>query len=59
MPVILVTQEAEIKRITFERQIQQVVCETLSWKTHYKEDWWSGSSGKSASLEVQSPEFKP
>jgi hypothetical protein len=30
MPVILVTQEAEIKRITFERQIQQVVCETLS-----------------------------
>jgi hypothetical protein len=38
-PVILATQEAEIRRITFQRQIGQIVYETLSQKkpfTHTK-----------------------
>jgi hypothetical protein len=33
MPVILAIQEAEIRRITFQSQAGQIVCETLSWKT--------------------------
>jgi hypothetical protein len=32
MPVILATQEAEIRRITFQSQPRQIVCETLSQK---------------------------
>jgi hypothetical protein len=39
MPVILATQEAEIKRITFESQPQQIVCKTYL----RKKGWWSGS----------------
>jgi hypothetical protein len=31
-PVILATQEAEIRRITVWRQPGQIVCKTLSWK---------------------------
>jgi hypothetical protein len=30
MPVILATQEAEIRRITAQSQLRQIVCETLS-----------------------------
>jgi hypothetical protein len=33
MPVILATQEAEIRRITVESQPRQTVCENLSQKT--------------------------
>jgi hypothetical protein len=36
MPVILVTQEAEIRRIAVQSQPGQTVCETLSQKTHHK-----------------------
>jgi hypothetical protein len=37
MPVILATQEAEIRRITVQRQPGQIVRETLSQKkTHHK-----------------------
>jgi hypothetical protein len=32
MPVILATQEAEIRRITVQSQPRQIVCETLSQK---------------------------
>jgi hypothetical protein len=32
MPIILATQEAEIRRITVQSQPGQVVCETLSQK---------------------------
>jgi hypothetical protein len=32
MPVILTTQDAEIKRITVQSQLRQIVCETLSQK---------------------------
>jgi hypothetical protein len=32
MPVILATQEAEIRRIKVQSQPQQIVCETLSQK---------------------------
>jgi hypothetical protein len=35
--VILATQEAEIRRITVQSQAGQIVHETLSLKTHYKE----------------------
>jgi hypothetical protein len=32
MPVIVATQEAEIRRIPFQSQTRQIVCETLSQK---------------------------
>jgi hypothetical protein len=32
MPVILAIQEAEIRRIAFQTQLGQIVCETLSQK---------------------------
>jgi hypothetical protein len=32
MPVVLVTQEAEIKRITVQSQPGQIVCDTLPQK---------------------------
>jgi hypothetical protein len=36
-PVILATQEAEIRRISVQGQPRQIVCETLSGKkTHHK-----------------------
>jgi hypothetical protein len=44
MPVILVTQEAEIKRIAVWSQPGQIVCNTLSQKNlNTKKAWWSGS----------------
>jgi hypothetical protein len=42
MPVILATQEAEIRR-TVQSQPGQIVCETLSRKYPSKKGWWSGS----------------
>jgi hypothetical protein len=36
MPVILATQEAEIRRITVQSQTRQIVHETLFQKTHHK-----------------------
>jgi hypothetical protein len=35
MPVILATQEAEIRRIAIQSQPGQIVCETLSQKTYH------------------------
>jgi hypothetical protein len=35
-PVILDTQEAEIRRIEDPNQPKQIVCKTLSPKTHHK-----------------------
>jgi hypothetical protein len=32
IPVILATQEAEIRRISVQSQSEQKVCKTLSWK---------------------------
>jgi hypothetical protein len=47
IPVILATQEAEIRRIAVQSQPGQIVHETLSQKnsshTHKKKVWWSGS----------------
>jgi hypothetical protein len=45
MPVILATQEAEIRRIAVQSQLRQIVHETLSRKTlsQKKQGWWSGS----------------
>jgi hypothetical protein len=36
MPVILATQEVEIRRVTVQNQPRQIVHETLSLKTHHK-----------------------
>jgi hypothetical protein len=44
MPVILATQEAVIRRITVQRQPEQIVLETLSRKKPIpKKGWWTGS----------------
>jgi hypothetical protein len=51
MPVILATQEAEIRRIEVRSQPRQIVCETLSWKTLYK-----NRTGRVA--QGEGPEFK-
>jgi hypothetical protein len=43
-PVILATQEAEIRGIAVQNQPRQIVHETLSWKRpSHKKGWWSGS----------------
>jgi hypothetical protein len=43
-PIILDTQEAEIKRIKVQSQPRQIVCEILSRKKPItKKSWWSGS----------------
>jgi hypothetical protein len=43
-PIILATQKAEIRRIMVQRQLQQIVCETLSWKKLItKKGWWTDS----------------
>jgi hypothetical protein len=36
MPIILATQEVEIRRIAIQSQPRQIVHETLSQKTHHK-----------------------
>jgi hypothetical protein len=52
MPVILATQEAEIRRIAVQSQPGQIVQETLSQKKPFtQKGWWRGSS--------VAPEFKP
>jgi hypothetical protein len=52
MPVILATQEAEIRRIKVRSQSGQIVLETLSWKKPItRKGWWSSSG--------VGPEFKP
>jgi hypothetical protein len=52
MPVILATQEAEIRKITVQSQPRQIVCETLSRKTITKS--WAGGIAQGGG-----PEFKP
>jgi hypothetical protein len=43
-PIILATQEADIRRIMVQNQPGQRVCENLSWKrSSQKKGWWSGS----------------
>jgi hypothetical protein len=45
MPVILATQEAEIRKIAVPSQTGQVVRETISQKEKpiTRKGWWSGS----------------
>jgi hypothetical protein len=52
MPVILATQEAEIRRITVRSQPRHRVCKTLSQKIHHK-----NRAGRVA--QGEGPEFKP
>jgi hypothetical protein len=52
MPVILATQEAEIRRIEVQTQPKQIVHETLSWKNP------SQKRGGGVAQCV-GPEFKP
>jgi hypothetical protein len=40
IPVILATQEAEIRRLMVQSQLGQIACETLSWK--YPTQKWAG-----------------
>jgi hypothetical protein len=51
MPVILATQEAEIRRIVVQSQSKQIVCETLSQKTLHK-------SRADGVAKGEGPEFK-
>jgi hypothetical protein len=53
MPVILTTQEAELRRIAVWSQPEQIVCETLSRKTLITQNW-AGRVAQSEGLE-----FKP
>jgi hypothetical protein len=47
MPIILVTQEAEIRRMAVQRQPWQIVHETLPQKIkNTKKGKWSGSRGR-------------
>jgi hypothetical protein len=43
MPVIIATQEAEIRRIAVQSQPGQIVLQTLSQKPHHKKGWRNGS----------------
>jgi hypothetical protein len=44
MPIILATQEAEIRRNAIQSQPRQIVHEALSQKKPItKKGWWSGS----------------
>jgi hypothetical protein len=52
MPVILPTQEAEIRRIAIQSQPGQIVSETLSQKTLHKNRACGVAQG-------EGPEFKP
>jgi hypothetical protein len=52
MPVILATQEAEIRRIAVLSQLGQKVCETLSRKTLHKNRAGEVAQG-------EGPQFKP
>jgi hypothetical protein len=46
-PVILATQETEIRKIVVEASSEQIVHETLSGKKSIiRKGWWSGSSGR-------------
>jgi hypothetical protein len=51
MPVILVTQEEEIRRITVQSHPRQTVCETLSQKTLHK-------NRAGGVVQGEGPEFK-
>jgi hypothetical protein len=52
-PVILPTQEAEIRRIMVQSQPRQIIQKTLFWKkTHHK-------NRASVPAQGESPEFKP
>jgi hypothetical protein len=55
MPVILATQEAEIRKIMVRGQPRQIVLKTLSQKipnTHTKKGWLSGLCGTAPAYQV-------
>jgi hypothetical protein len=58
MPVILVTQDTEIRTIVAQSQPRQIVHETLSWKKpNTKKGWCSGSRCRSWVL-IPAPQKK-
>jgi hypothetical protein len=61
MPVILDTQEAEIRRIVVQRQPRKIVLKTLSWKYPSQNKTKQNKKKKRAGRVVQGmgPEFKP
>jgi hypothetical protein len=59
MPIILVTQEAEITIMVWV-QLWQIICETpVSKNNQSKMNWRYGSSHSVPALQAQSFEFKP
>jgi hypothetical protein len=62
-PVILVTQKAEIRRISVQSQPEQIVPEKNSSQKKKKKSqekgWWSGSNGRLLAQQALGSEFKP
>jgi hypothetical protein len=52
MPVVLATQEAEIRRIVVQSHPREIVQKTLSWKILHKNTVGGMTQG-------EGPEFKP
>jgi hypothetical protein len=59
MPIILATQEAEIRRIEVRSQPGQIVHKTLSQKTHQKKAGGVGQGEGPGVGQGEGPEFKP
>jgi hypothetical protein len=53
MPVILATQEAEIRNIIVRSQPRKIVCKTLSQKTHHKKRAGGVAQGVSPEFKLQ------
>jgi hypothetical protein len=52
-PIILATQESQIRRIAVRRQAGQIVCETPNLKNPITKNWAGGVA------QDEGPEFKP
>jgi hypothetical protein len=59
MPIILATQEAEIRRIMVRSQPRQIVCKTLSQKSPHKHKTHKHKKGPGGVAQGIVPEFKP
>jgi hypothetical protein len=59
-PVILATEEADIRRIVVQVQLGQIVCETLLKIPNTNQGWQGTLSDRTLSfLASMGPEFKP
>jgi hypothetical protein len=53
IPIILATQEAQIRRIMVQSQPGQIACETLSRKTHHKNRAGGVAQGESSEFKLK------